>query len=125
MVVVVAMLHDLALVIEAKERHSCVGEFPSALRPGGPPLNRSPLTRRNRPTEPALDVLFRSELLSDTQGTKFGATLGFFEQRNDVGPPVGEPDARLPNRHAGVLPWEGPRNERKRNLPAALCIGPC
>jgi hypothetical protein len=76
-VVVVAMLDDLALAVEVQHRHTRVGEFLALLGPAGPPLDRSPLTRHDRLPKPALDILLGRKLLAqiaaDASQTRFGS----------------------------------------------------
>src|SRR5215469_6195841 len=64
-VVVVAVLDDLALAVEVQDRHTRVGEFLASLGPAGPPLDRSPFSRHDRLPKPALDILLGRELLAE------------------------------------------------------------
>jgi hypothetical protein len=55
--VVVAMVDDLALVVEAKHGYTRVGELLSVFSPGPPPLNRGAVPINDRNAEPTLDVV--------------------------------------------------------------------
>ena len=55
-VVVVAVVNDLALAVEAQHRHSREGQFLAVLGPAAPPFDRGPVTGDDRLAELALDV---------------------------------------------------------------------
>src|SRR5262245_10797246 len=104
-VVVVAVLDDLALVVEVQHRHSRVGEFLALFGPAGPPFDRGPATGDDRLAEPALDVLLGRELLAEIAAYASQAQVRLAERGRAVNHRVGiQGDDCL-----GVAPGPGPR----------------
>jgi hypothetical protein len=91
LVVVVAVVDNLALLVEAQHGHSRERELLPVLRPAGPPFDRGSVVvaRRDWLCEPALDVLLCRELLTEITADTGQAQVGYPERGGSVHDGVG------------------------------------
>jgi hypothetical protein len=88
-VVVVAVLDHLAFLVEPQHGCSRERELLSTLCPTGPPLDRGSVARRDRLSEPALNVLLRRKLLTEVAADPGQTRVRLAERRRSVDNGVG------------------------------------